>query len=50
MAVVKLLLLALSFKSGYIGGPLFPIIFSSTQIGLALNLVFPGVPVSIFVL
>lgn len=50
IAILKILLLALSFKSGYIGGPLFPIIFSSTLIGLALNLVFPGVPVSIFVL
>ena len=50
MAILKILLLALSFKSGYIGGPLFPVIFSSTLIGLALNLVFPGVPVSILVL
>ncbi|MDV2480720.1 chloride channel protein [Methanoculleus sp. Wushi-C6] len=50
MAVAKLLLLGLAFKSGYIGGPLFPIIFSSTLVGLALSLVFPGVPVGIFVL
>lgn len=50
MAIAKILLLALSFKSGYIGGPLFPIIFSSTLIGLALSLVFPGVPVGILVL
>ncbi|MCK9277022.1 MAG: chloride channel protein [Methanoculleus sp.] len=50
MAILKILLLALSFKSGYIGGPLFPIIFSSTLVGLALNLVFPGVPVAILVL
>lgn len=50
MAVLKVLLLGLSFKSGYIGGPLFPIMFSSTLIGLALNLLFPSVPVAIFVL
>lgn len=50
MAVLKILLLALSFKSGYIGGPLFPIIFASTLVGLALSLVFPGVPVAILVL
>ncbi|WP_261597073.1 chloride channel protein [Methanoculleus formosensis] len=50
MAVLKILLLALSFKSGYIGGPLFPIIFASTLVGLALSLVFPGVPVVILVL
>ena len=50
MAVLKALLLALSFKSGYLGGPIFPTIFTCTMIGLALSLVFPGVPVGIFVL
>ncbi|MGB9176081.1 MAG: chloride channel protein [Methanoregula sp.] len=50
MAVMKVLLLALSFKSGYLGGPIFPTIFICTMIGLALNLVFPGVPVGILVL
>ena len=50
MAIAKILLLSLSFKSGYIGGPLFPIIFSSTLVGLALSLVFPGTPVAILVL
>ena len=50
MAVMKILLLALSFKSGYLGGPIFPTIFTCTMIGLALSLVFPGVPVGIFVL
>jgi H+/Cl- antiporter ClcA len=50
MAVLKILLLAVSFKSGYIGGPLFPILFSSTMIALALSLIFPGIPLSILVL
>ncbi len=50
MAILKILLLALSFKSGYLGGPIFPVIFSSTLVGLALHLLFPGIPVSIFVL
>jgi H+/Cl- antiporter ClcA len=50
MAVMKIGLLALSFKSGYLGGPIFPTIFICTMIGLALNLLFPGVPVGIFVL
>jgi H+/Cl- antiporter ClcA len=50
MAVLKVVLLALSFKSGYLGGPIFPTIFTCTMIGLALSLVFPGVPVGIFVL
>ncbi len=49
-AVLKILLLALSFKSGFIGGPIFPVLFSSTMVGLALSLLFPGVPAGIFVL
>ena len=50
LAILKLLLLALSFKSGFIGGPIFPVLFASTMVGLALSLAFPGVPVAIFVL
>ena len=50
MAVLKASFLALSFKSGYLGGPIFPTIFTCTMIGLALSLLFPEVPVSIFVL
>jgi hypothetical protein len=47
---LKILLLALSLKSGYLGGPIFPILFSSTMIALALNLAFPGVPLCILVM
>ena len=47
--ILKILLLALSVKSGFLGGPIFPILFSCTMIALALNLVFPGVPLSILV-
>jgi H+/Cl- antiporter ClcA len=50
LAILKILLLGLSFKSGYIGGPIFPILFASTMVGLALSLAFPDVPVGIFVL
>lgn len=50
LGILKLLMLALSFKSGYLGGPTFPILFSCTMFGLALSLLFPGVPVSLFVL
>ncbi len=50
LGILKLLLLALSFKSGFLGGPTFPILFGCTMFGLALSLLFPGVPVSIFVL
>ncbi|MDG6258176.1 MAG: chloride channel protein [Methanomicrobiaceae archaeon] len=50
MAVAKILLLAVSFRSGFVGGPIFPILFSCTMIGLAVNLVFPAVPVAICVM
>jgi H+/Cl- antiporter ClcA len=49
MAVAKLALLAVGFKSGFLGGPTFPLIFASTSVALALNLVFPGMPVAILV-
>jgi H+/Cl- antiporter ClcA len=50
LAVVKLLLLGLSFKSGFLGGPTFPILFSCTMLGLALSQLFPTVPLSILIL
>jgi len=50
LAVLKPLLLGLSFKSGYLGGPIFPIMFACTMLGLALRLIFPDVPESILVL
>ncbi len=49
MAVGKLALLSVGFKSGFLGGPTFPLIFASVSVALALNIVFPGVPVAIFV-
>jgi H+/Cl- antiporter ClcA len=49
-ALLKILLLALSFKSGYLGGPIFPTLFASTMVALALNLMFPTVPMSLLVL
>ncbi len=50
MAVLKIVLLALSFKSGYLGGPIFPTLFICTMVGLALSLMFPGIPVGILVM
>jgi H+/Cl- antiporter ClcA len=50
MAILKALLLALSFKSGFLGGPIFPTIFICTMMGLALSLIFPGFPAGILVL
>ena len=49
MAVGKLALLSVGFKSGFLGGPTFPLIFASTSVALALNIAFPGVPVAILV-
>ena len=50
LAVLKIPLLALSYKSGFIGGPIFPVLFSCTMLGLALSLIFPSIPVAVFVL
>ncbi len=49
-ALLKILLLALSFKSGFLGGPIFPTLFASTMVAMALSLLFPTIPVSILVL
>jgi len=49
IAVAKLALLAVGFKSGFLGGPTFPLIFASTAVALALNIVFPGIPITILV-
>jgi H+/Cl- antiporter ClcA len=49
-ALLKILLLGLSFKSGYLGGPTFPTLFSCTMVAMALSLFFPAIPVSILVL
>ncbi len=43
MAIVKLALLAVAFKSGFLGGPTFPAIFASVCVALAISLVLPGV-------
>jgi H+/Cl- antiporter ClcA len=48
--VLKIVLFSISFKSGYLGGPIFPILFSCTMLALALSLAFPDVPIIIMVL
>ncbi len=47
LAAAKPLLLALSLKSGYLGGPIFPILFSAVMLGLAISLLLPAVPVGV---
>jgi H+/Cl- antiporter ClcA len=49
IAVAKLALLSVGFKSGFLGGPTFPLIFASTAVALALNQVFTGIPITILV-
>jgi chloride channel protein, CIC family len=49
MALVKLALLAVAFKSGFLGGPTFPAIFASTCVALAVGLLFPGIPLDVLI-
>jgi H+/Cl- antiporter ClcA len=49
MALVKLALLAVAFKSGFLGGPTFPAIFASVCVALAVSLLAPGVPVDVVI-
>jgi len=49
LAILKVLLLGLSFKSGYLGGPIFPTLFASTMIALAISLLFPSVPTGLLI-
>ena len=49
LAILKVLLLGLSFKSGYIGGPIFPTLFASTTVALAISLLFPSVPTGLLI-
>lgn len=43
LAVAKLALLAVSFKSGFMGGPTFPVIFAATCVALAVDTVLPDI-------
>ena len=49
LALLKLALLAVAFKSGFFGGPTFPGIFASVSVALALSLVFPGARLDILI-
>ena len=44
LALLKLSLLAVAFKTGFLGGPTFPSIFAATAVGIAINAAFPGLP------
>lgn len=44
MALAKVVLLAVSFKTGFLGGPIFPAIFAATSVSLAFSLVLTDLP------
>ncbi|MBK8048115.1 MAG: chloride channel protein, partial [Anaerolineales bacterium] len=44
LALLKPLLLGFSLKGGYLGGAVFPSLYTATMVGLAINLLFPSVP------
>jgi H+/Cl- antiporter ClcA len=49
MALAKLALLAVAFKSGFLGGPTFPAIFASVCVALAISQLSPGTPVDVII-
>jgi len=49
MALAKLALLAVAFRSGFLGGPTFPAIFASVCVAEAACLLVPGLRVDIVI-
>jgi len=49
MAVGKLALMSVGFKSGFLGGPTFPVVFASVSVALAIGIVFPSMPIAVLV-
>jgi len=49
MGLVKLALLAVAFKSGFLGGPIFPGIFASVCVALAIGLLLPGIRIDVVI-
>jgi H+/Cl- antiporter ClcA len=46
-AILKPALLALSFKGGFLGGPIFPSLFAAVMLGLVVNQLVPSLPLEI---
>jgi H+/Cl- antiporter ClcA len=46
-AVLKPPMLALSFKGGYLGGPIFPSLFTAVMLGLVVNQLVSSLPLAI---
>jgi H+/Cl- antiporter ClcA len=49
LALAKLALLAVGFRSGFLGGPIFPIVFASTCVALAVGVLVPALPLTVLV-
>ncbi len=49
LAIVKLIATTLLLATGWKGGYIFPIMFSGIALGLALDQLFPGIPVAVCV-
>ena len=49
LALAKLFAASLLLATGWKGGYIFPIMFASVALGLAANLLFPGIPVAVAV-
>ncbi len=49
MALVKLALLAVAFKTGFLGGPTFPAIFASVCLAEAVNQLAPGLRIDVLI-
>ena len=49
LGLVKLFATSLLLATGWKGGYIFPIMFASVALGLAVNLLFPGIPVAVTV-
>jgi len=47
MALAKLALLAVALKSGFLGGPIFPMVFASICVAEALGLLLPGIRIDL---
>lgn len=46
-ALAKLVALSGALSSGFIGGPIFPLLFVGSTLGAAINLIFPQVPLGL---
>jgi H+/Cl- antiporter ClcA len=49
LGLLKLFTTSLLLATGWKGGYIFPIMFASVALGLAVNLIFPGIPVAVTV-